>query len=118
MLTGRAPDSNETVGADILLSNLPWVGTSLARAQNHHVDFGFGKIPVLPLEDVLIAKLYSYSKAVNRPKDLDDLLSIYATDPSPDLVYFQEPLFELEIKLTAQKKKQLPEELRKLKYAK
>jgi hypothetical protein len=114
MVTGRDPTSVGGIGADLLLSALPWVDTALTRALCHTVDFGFGKVPVMTLEDVLLSKLYAFGKSVNRPKDLDDLLSIYETDPKPDLIYLQARIEKLEIRLPPLKKRSLPQELRTL----
>lgn len=112
MLVGRDSETPDGVGADLLLTAVPWVETALARAREHQVDFGFGKVPVLTLEDVILSKLYALGKAVNRPKDLDDIQSIYETDPQPDLIYLQARIDELGIRLSSQKKSFLPPELR------
>ncbi len=114
MVTGRDPASDVGVGADLLLNALPWVESALIRALRHAVDFGFGPVPVLTLEDVILSKLYGLGKSVNRPKDVDDLLSIYETDPKPDLVYLKERIEDLQIRLPPHKKRDIPKELRSL----
>ena len=112
MVVGRRKDDVDAVGANLLLRSLPWVPTALNRAKDHQVNFGFGPLPVLTVEDVILSKLSALAHAVNRPKDLDDLLSIYETGVKPDLVYLQAELDRLKLRITAQTKATLPGELR------
>jgi predicted nucleotidyltransferase component of viral defense system len=114
MITGRMPGDPGAVGVDFMMNTLPWVDAALSRAGVHQVDFGFGKLPVLTLEDVLISKLYAMRKSVFRPKDLDDVLSIYERDTKPDLIYIKAQLDLLCLKIPPQTKRLLPAELKKL----
>jgi hypothetical protein len=41
------------------------------RAQANEVDFGFGRVPALTIEDVVLSKLYALMAARLRAKDLD-----------------------------------------------
>jgi len=47
------------------------------RAQDNQVDFGFGLVPVLTVEDIILSKLYALMAGRPRPKDIDDLQSIF-----------------------------------------
>ena len=73
---GRPADNPRGPGIDILLNTFPWVEEATLRAQDHQVDFGFGKLPTLTVEDVIIAKLWALQASQIRAKDLDDLQSI------------------------------------------
>jgi len=114
MVVGRRKNDPDAVGADLLLQSLPWAPSALSRAADHQVDFGFGPLPVLTVEDVILSKLSALAHAVNRPKDLDDLLSIYEANPQPDLVYLRAELDRLNLVFPSQTKSTLPGELRTL----
>ena len=77
MVVGRAADNAHQEGVDILLPSIPWVRDAVLRAQDNRVDFGFGPIPVLTLEDMILAKLYALAAGIPRPKDMDDLQAIF-----------------------------------------
>ncbi len=77
MVVGRAADKSHASGVDILLPSLPWARDAVPRAQDNKVDFGFGPVPVLTLEDIILAKLYALTAGMPRPKDIDDLQSIF-----------------------------------------
>jgi hypothetical protein len=64
-----------------------WVPDAIRRAQDNRVDFGFGPVPTITIEDVIIAKLSSLKRSAARPKDMDDLISIFETKPELDLKY-------------------------------
>ncbi len=88
MVVGRAADQSHEWGVDILLPALPWAKDAVVRAQDNRVDFGFGAVPTLTLEDMILAKLHALSAGIPRPKDLDDLQSIYAANVEEvDTVY-------------------------------
>lgn len=79
MVVGRSADKSHDWGIDILLPAMPWAKDAVRRAQDNLVDFGFGSVPTLTLEDMILAKLHALTGGV-RPKDLDDLQSIYAAN--------------------------------------
>lgn len=87
MVVGRSKGASSAEGVDILLPTIPWVKDAVQRAQANTVDFGFGPVPALTLEDVIIAKLYALGAASMRAKDLDDLQSIFAADHTVDIPY-------------------------------
>ena len=66
---------------------LPWVADAVERAQLNLIDFGFGPVPVLTLEDFILSKLYALTASPARPKDMDDLQSIHAADHAIDTAY-------------------------------
>ena len=77
MVVGRDADHQDEEGVDILLPSIPWVGDAVLRAQDNRVDFGFGPVPAITLEDIILAKLYALAAGIPRPKDMDDLQSMY-----------------------------------------
>jgi hypothetical protein len=87
MVVGRAADKSFEEGVDILLPSMPWAREGVLRAQDNRVDFGFGPVPVLTLEDMIIAKLYALTAGAPRPKDMDDLQSIFAAGHDMDIPY-------------------------------
>ncbi len=87
MIVGRPAGAGVAEGVDFLLPAIPWVRDAVQRAQANEVDFGFGPVPTLTLEDVILSKLYALMSARLRAKDLDDLQSIFEADPELDLPY-------------------------------
>jgi hypothetical protein len=86
-------------GVDILLPAIPWVEDAVRRAQDNCVDFGFGSIPVLTVEDVILSKLYALNSARLRAKDLDDLQSIYESECDIDLAYLSGQMRRFDIRI-------------------
>ena len=87
MVVGRREGAPGGEGVDLLLSAIPWVADATRRAQDNPIDFGFGPVPVLTVEDVIVSKLFALSSARLRAKDLDDLQSIYDADDDIDVAY-------------------------------
>lgn len=77
IVVGRGEGEASTPGIDLLLPEIPWVPDAIERAQLNRVDFGFGAVPALTLEDIIIAKLYALRATPPRAKDLDDLQSVF-----------------------------------------
>lgn len=109
MVVGRAADQSHEWGVDILLPALPWAGDAVLRAQDNRIDFGFGAVPTLTLEDMILAKLYALSAGIPRPKDLDDLQSIYtANGEEVDTVYLAAQMRRFALVVPASAKPFLP----------
>ncbi len=88
MVVGRSADQSHAWGVDILLPAMPWARNAVSRAQDNRIDFGFGAVPTLTLEDVILAKLHALGAGIPRPKDMDDLQSIYTANGGEiDTVY-------------------------------
>ena len=87
IVVGRGVGDASAEGVDILLPAIPWVTDAVKRAQANAVDFGFGAVPALTLEDIILAKLYALGAARLRAKDLDDLQSIFEADHQVDMPY-------------------------------
>lgn len=109
MVVGR---SNEKPGLDLILSNIKWSEGVMERAQANKVDFGFGPIPCLTVEDILIAKFYSFANNKIRFKDLDDIQSIFQADNDLDYNYILGRLHELNLWIPKEVKQSTPEELK------
>jgi len=87
IVVGRAAGNSSPEGVDILLPALPWAKDAVGRAQANQVDFGFGPVPAMTLEDVILSKLYCLMASTIRAKDLDDLQSVFAAGHEMDLPY-------------------------------
>jgi hypothetical protein len=87
LLVGREKNAKREGGVDILLPRMAWVREAVDRAQNHRVDYGFGKLPTITIEDFIVSKLFALRDNPTRFKDLDDLQSVFGSNPSLDLVY-------------------------------
>ncbi len=61
---------------DFILPSLPWVTEAVHRAQVNLIDFGFGEIPTITPEDLILAKAYALTVSPNRVTDKDDIDSI------------------------------------------
>lgn len=114
MVVGRPKNKPQGPGLDILLPRLPWTGQAIKRAEDHLVDFGFGPIPVLRLEDVIVSKLYALQASDLRAKDMDDLQSIYAGNPEPDIAYISGQIGEVGLKLSPMAMRLIPHPLKKM----
>lgn len=86
ILVGRADDS-KGLGIDFILPSMPWALSALERAQTNLLNIGFGEIPIVTKEDLIISKCFSYNNAPKRIKDLDDLISIFEFQREFDLSY-------------------------------
>ena len=108
IVVGRPDGQPDQAGVDILLPAIPWVNEAVERAQHNQVDFGFGPVPALTLEDVIIAKLYALNAAQPRAKDLDDLQSIGTSSHTFDAAYLTRRIHDLNIRIPATAKPFIP----------
>lgn len=106
ILVGR--NEKEDMGVDLLLPPFPWFANALKRAKHNLVDFGFGEIPTLTPEDVILAKLHA-----NRPKDIDDVISILESGRALDSTYLQGELDRMNLTLPKEVVKIAPPSLRR-----
>lgn len=113
IVAGRSVEDPRAPGVDLLLPILPWFSTALERAQTNLCDFGFGAIPCLTVEDILLSKFYSLENNASRIEDLSDIRSILETDASLDLVYLVDQMRRLNIVVPRAAKNDVPEILRK-----
>lgn len=97
MVVGRPPGGADREGVDLLLPAIPWTVQAVIRAQSNEVNFGFGPVPALTLEDVILSKLYALTAAPLRAKDLDDLQSIFEAGHAPDIPYLAGQMQRLDI---------------------
>lgn len=116
MLVGRA-EGKRNGGIDLMLPSIPWVRGAVKRAGDNLADFGFGPVPVLRVEDVILSKLYALQGNV-RAKDLDDLHSIMDSKRELDLAFLRTQIQTLNLKLPSAGKELVPEYLRILLRAK
>jgi len=98
IVAGRTKNSeNFSIGLDLLLPTLPWAQSALERAVHNKIDFGFGLIPCLTVEDILISKIYALKNQPTRFMDLDDIKSIFESDHSLNLAYIANQMKTLEL---------------------
>jgi hypothetical protein len=110
----REKDAPGMPGLDFLLPALPWQQRALERAQSNLKDFGFGALPCITVEDVIIAKLYALKNRPDRFKDLDDLQSIFSVNHRLDLAYLGGMMTELSLSLPSGIEKNAPSALGKI----
>lgn len=87
IVAGRAKKNEKKIGLDFILPEMPWFETAIKRAGFNEIDFGFGAVPCLTKEDVIISKLYSLQNDRRRFGDLDDLKSIFQAGLDIDISY-------------------------------
>lgn len=109
LVVGRIRGQTAVGGVDILLPALPWVADAVERAQFNLIDYGFGLVPVLTLEDIILSKLHALTASPVRPKDMDDLQSIQAAGHPVDAAYIGGKAKEYGIKLPRTVKPFVPE---------
>jgi len=114
MVVGRQSGDSSGTGVDILLPTIPWVTDAVQRAQDNEVDFGFGPVPVLTLEDLVLSKLWSLASAQLRAKDLDDLQSVFDAGHDPDLAYLSGQMRRLKLVVPRKAEPFLPDILLKI----
>lgn len=112
MVVGRPEGNSSGEGVDILLPAIPWVKLALERAQANMVDFGFGAVPALTVEDAILSKLHALKRL--RAKDLDDLQSIFEAGQEIDIAYLAGQIHELKIAVPRQAEPFLPDRIVKL----
>lgn len=100
------------IGLDILLPSIPWVERALERARYNLIDFGFGPVPCLTVEDLLISKVYSFQNQKTRFMDLDDIRSIFESGPEMNLAYLAGELKRLGLDFPKEVHPFLPKVLR------
>lgn len=113
MVVGRPP-GDPSGGVDILLPAIPWVENAVGRAQDNKVDFGFGPVPALTLEDAILSKLWALTSAQLRAKDLDDIQSIFEGEYEPDLAYLSGQMRRLELTVPRKAEPFLPDTVLKV----
>lgn len=93
MLCGRS--LGVEIGVDLILLSVPWVNSALDRAQANAVDFGFGGVPCITAEDLVLSELYALNNQPTRFMDLDDIRSILEAQSEPDWIYLRDQLKHL-----------------------
>jgi hypothetical protein len=114
IIVGRTAGNSSPEGVDILLPAIPWAEAAVTRAQANQVDFGFGPVPTLTLEDVILSKLYCLMAASVRAKDLDDLQSVFSANHDIDLPYLAGQMQRLRIIIPKTAKPFLPKQILQL----
>lgn len=112
MIVGRPPDNPSGEGVDILLPSIPWVESALNRARVNEVDFGFGPVPALTLEDAILSKLHALPRL--RAKDMDDLQSIFEAQHEIDIPFLVGQMQRFGVDIPRQAEPFLPDWLVKL----
>lgn len=87
IIAGRAGKDERKIGLDFILPEMPWFEEAIERARFNKIDFGFGPLPCLTKEDVIISKLYSLRNDRSRFNDMDDLKSIFQAGLDIDIPY-------------------------------
>ena len=82
---------------DICLPSAAWVPDAVKNAQNNMVDFGFGEVPLVRVEDLILGKMISLSSAHPRDHDVDDIQTILNKQKNFDFLYLANRIKELNI---------------------
>lgn len=112
LIVGRKPKENILSGLDVLLPTMPWVKNAVERSQKNEIDFGFAKIPVITIEDLIIAKLFSLNDNISRYKDLDDLQDILLHTEDLDMIYLVKSLEKYRLTIPKELKNCVARELK------
>ena len=107
IVVGRGSELD--IGVDFILPDMPWFGSAITRAQSNLIDFGFGEIPCITIEDMIIAKIFA-----GRDKDLDDLKSIFRKGNQIDIEYLSGEIIELKLAVPRDVQKLMPKQLQKI----
>ncbi len=112
LAVGREPGLG--IGIDFILPAMPWFDTAIKRAQFNQIDFGFGPVPCITVEDMILAKLFAA-----RDKDFDDIKSILRMSAQPkapalDGLYLGTQIRALAIHVPTVISKMMPKPLRAL----
>ena len=97
MIAGREHGNPQAIGLDFILPEMPWFDSALNRAEVNLIDYGFGALPCLTVEDIIIAKFFSFQNNPQRFNDLDDLQSIFNAKHALDLPYLCGQMQKLKI---------------------
>ena len=108
IIAGRAKGDPSKIGLDFILPEMPWFEAALDRAENNQIDFGFGKVPCLRVEDLIISKFYSLKNDSKRFNDLDDHQSIFEAGHDLDLAYLCGQMKVLSLSVPAEIKEMVP----------
>lgn len=99
LVIGQFDSENYDSTVDIILPNLPWVEKAINNGKNHIIDYGFARIPVITVEDLIIAKIFALNIEPNRFQDLDDLKSIFLSSVLVNLPYVKSAIVNHEIEV-------------------
>lgn len=114
MIIGRLTDEPADPTLDMLLPVFPWLRAAVQRAQHNEMDLGFGAVPTILPEDVIVAKAFALTVEPNRFQDLDDIQSILRAKPDLDLLLLVSELERLGLRLPRELKPVLPPALLRL----
>lgn len=114
IISGRASDNNRT-GIDFILSEVLWVKEAILRSKKNEIDFGFGKVPCITVEDLILSKIYSLKNQSTRFMDIDDLRSIFEAYESAqiDIVYLTSRMASLKLSFPKELIAFIPKELQR-----
>jgi len=87
LVAGRSQGDNTKIELDFILPAIPWFDSALDRAELNKINFSFGTIPCLTVEDLILSKFYAVNNDSRRFTDLDDLKSIFEVKHELDLGY-------------------------------
>ena len=112
IIAGRGETDSTKIGLDFILPEMPWFESALMRAEQNRIDFGFGKVASLTVEDVILSKFFSLKNDQTRFNDLDDLKSILLTQHPLDLAYLSGQMQRLDLVVPKPIEEMVPKALR------
>ena len=111
IVVGRVVEDANIPGLDFILPAMPWATGALRRAQENRLDYGFGPVPTLTFEDMILAKLQAIRDDSRRFKDFDDLQSAFAAAHPIDLKYLSGAMRVLDLSVPDALKESTPKAL-------
>lgn len=114
VVVGRREKDRDAPGLDFILPTMPWFEAAFERAQHNTRNFGFGDLPCLCKEDLILAKMYSLANDNSRLHDLSDLRSIFKEQTNIDLNYLSDQMERLKLTLPASFANEAPALLKKV----
>ena len=76
-----------SIGVDILLESNVWVPNAVTRAQDNRLEVYGIAVPVIPLEDLLLAKFLAAEKRGQKKQDVMDIKELFSSKREIDLMY-------------------------------
>ena len=99
---------------DFLLPSFPWLKSAVRRSQDNQIDYGFGRLPTITPEDLLLAKFFALSIEANRFQDMDDVQAILSANNQLDFIYLLQEFERLKLEVPKSLEGLLPKALVRL----
>jgi len=113
VVIGTPPEGSESSPLYFYVASLPWVSKGVRRAQGTSHEIEGVKLPLIPVDDLIVAKTHALFLKPNSAQDIDDLSSIFQSETVLELPYIMGEFNLLELTLPRKLEGVIPEELAK-----